>query len=332
MLTQIDVMSENAFVLPIVGLTPKSSLLTRKITGLNPPDRSLFIGDYAQDGGIYQGNRVGNRYPVFLIDLNPNPALGETVPILREKLYREFMNPQSEGDFLKFLLHFDDVANRYFVAYTEKFESEIFGIETLCQISMVAPDPYIRDDSSVVLTNSTGWVQVPFTYIGTARTGFEVRAYVTSATTTFTLANNSKPMYFTNPAGYGIGDIVIINTNRGFRSATLTRAAALAATTPFDFAYNRTYLPNNCVFYGDGIWKCLSTVTVGDASIEYVPNATDGHWLYISTSMVSQLSPLSDWLELHAQTNSLRVYGGTSVSTIIGNIKMLRYTTAYWGI
>jgi hypothetical protein len=324
-------MSENAFELPIVGLTPRSSLLTQKITGLNPPDRSLFIGDYSQDGGIYQGNRVGNRNVVFLINLNPNPALGETVPGLREMLYKAFMNPQAEGDYIKLLMHFDNFADRYLVGYTEKFEAEVFDSETLCQISLICPDPYIRDDASVVLTNPTGWIQVPFTYSGTAKSGFEIRAYITAAITDFTLANNSKPMYFHNPAGYAVGDIIIVNTNRGYRAATLTRATALTGT-PFDYAYNRTYLPNNCVFYNNGIWKCLATVVVGAASTGYVPNTDDGYWAYLSTSMVPQLSPESDWLELHAQANSLRVYGGTTVSSIIGNIKMLRYDTAYWGI
>lgn len=331
MLTQIDVMSENAFQLPIVGLTPRSSLLLQKVTGLNPPDRTLFIGDYAQDGGIYQGNRVGNRNPVFYIALNPNPALGETVAGLRQMLQKEFMNPQPEGDHLKFLLHFDTGVDRYFVGYAERFEAEVFDVETLCQISLQCPDPYLRDDDITMLTSTPGWIQVPFNYLGTAKTGFEIRAYITSTTNNFTLSNNFKPMYFINPAGYAVGDIIYINTNRGFRAATWTKASLITGP-PFEFAYNRTYLPNNCVFYADGIWKCLSTVVVGDPATLYVPNLDDGYWTYLSTSIVSQLAPVSDWLELHAQSNSLRVYEGSTPSSIIGNIKMLRYTTAYWGI
>ena len=84
MLKQIDVVygteeDEQALSLPILGLTPKDSLLLRKVTGLNPPDVNLFIGDYSRDGGTYQGRRVESRNVVLTIDLNPNPALGDTV-------------------------------------------------------------------------------------------------------------------------------------------------------------------------------------------------------------------------------------------------------------
>lgn len=98
MITQIDLMSENAIDLPIIGITPKTSLLIKKIDGLDPPDRVLFIGDYSQDGGLYQGRRVSKRNVVITIDLNPNPALGETVESLRDKLHRAFIDPQVEGD------------------------------------------------------------------------------------------------------------------------------------------------------------------------------------------------------------------------------------------
>lgn len=331
MLTQIDVMSANAFELPILGVTPKSSLLLQNVTGLNPPDRVLFIGDYAQDGGLYQDNRVGNRNPVFYINLNPNPALGETVASLRRQLQKEFMNPQPDDDGVKFLMHFDDQPNQFFVGYADKFESEVFDVETMCQVSLICTDPYIRDDLQTMMTSSAGWIQVPFTYPGTARTGFEVRAYITAATTSFTLANNSKPMYFTNPDGFAVGDILWINTVRGYRFATWTKGS-LVTSEPIDYVYNRTYLPSNFVFYNGGIWRCLATITVGDEATGYVPNSSDGYWRYLSTSIVSQLAPASDWLELHAQANSLRVYGGVNVSSVVASIKMLRFSAAYWGI
>ena len=182
MLTQIDVMSDDAFELPILGVTPKNSLLIEKVTGLNPPDRSLFIGDYSQDGGIYQGRRVGSRNVVFTINLNPNPALGETVASLRESLYKAFIDPQVEGDYLKLLLRDEDDREIYLVGYCEKFESDIFDASTLCQISMICPDPYLRDNQDTIVSHPSGYVQFPFTYQGSAETGFVVRIYVTVPT------------------------------------------------------------------------------------------------------------------------------------------------------
>lgn len=220
MLTQIGVEFEgDELIIPILGVSPKESLLVRKITGLSPPDVDLFIGDYARDGGTYQGRRVGNRNPVMTMDLNPNPALGETISGLREMLYKAFVDPLVDADYVKVNLYDDLLDMRYFVGYTEKFETEIFDVETLAQISMICPDPYLRDDVETVLTHATGWTTVPFTYAGTAETGFLTKIYLSGTTPVLTLDNNGKTMVLEH--SFGSGDIVTINTVRGQRSITL---------------------------------------------------------------------------------------------------------------
>lgn len=332
MITQIDLMSDDLIELPILGVTPKNSLLIRKITGLNPPDKSLFIGDYSQDGGIYQGRRVGNRNVVAIIDLNPNPALGETVASLRQSLYKAFNDPQVDGDYLKMLFHEDDNSLKYLVGYCEKFETDLFDVETLCQISMICPDPYIRDDVDTVLTQSTGWIQVLFTYQGTAETGFIVRIYVTAPTNNITLANNGKLMKLNNPTGSGYlaGDVIIVNTIRGQRSITLTTNSVLTST-PTEHSLSTGYSTNALVFYGSGVWKSLSSVPSGGTLDTTGPGGNNNYWTLISTPIVSQLSPTSQWLELHSVDNTLQVYG-TAPGSIVANIKYLKYTSAYWGM
>lgn len=275
MLTQIDVNSENAFLVPILGATPKDSLLVRKITGLNPPDINLFIGEYSRDGGIYQGRRVGNRNVVITFDLNPNPALGETVSGLREMLYKAFVDPSVEADYLQLNFHDDQGRERYVVGYTEKFETDIFDIETVAQISLICPDPYIRDMEETVLTDASGWTSVPFTYGGTAETGFSVSITVNSNTSTLTLENNSRSMVIQR--SFVTGDVVNINTNRGSRSITVTPSG-------------------------------------GSPS-----------------SIIANLTPASPWLELHSQSNTMRVYG-TTVANVVAGIHELRFRTAYWGV
>lgn len=228
MLTQIDVVygneqGEQALALPILGVTPKESLLIRKVTGLNPPDADLFIGEYARDGGLYQGRRVGSRNVVMTIDLNPNPALGETVSGLRDLLYKTFMDPLVDADHVELVLHSDDGRVRNLYGYTEKFETEIFDeVETLAQISFICPDPYIRDLVETVHTNeSATWITVPFTYQGTAETGFEVDIHINDDTSSLTLINNNRSMTIEHQ--FFAGDVVKINTNRGFRNITYTR-------------------------------------------------------------------------------------------------------------
>lgn len=235
MLTSIDVESDNSFNIPILGATPKDSILVRQITGLNPPDLNLFIGDYARDGGIYQGRRVGNRNIVMTFELNPNPALGETVPGLREKLYKAFYDPLAEADYLKMNFNLDDDRVLYAVGYGERIETEIFSAETLMQISIICPDPYLRDNEATIHENSAGWTTVPFTYNGTASTGFEVEIKVGASTPKLILANNTvtndtdSPLY---PRGrmilnraFAANDIITINTVRGHRRIWLTPGA-----------------------------------------------------------------------------------------------------------
>ena len=289
MLTKIDVDSENAFFLPILGVTPKDSLLIRQVTGLNSADINLFIGDYARDGGIYQGRRVGNRNIVLTIDLNPNPALGETVSGLRELLYKAFLDPQVDADYIKLAFH-DDTGNvRYLVGYTEKIETDIFSPETTVQISIICPDPYLRDEVETTLENTPGWITVPpFTYQGTADTGFEVEIVINTATPTLTLSNNSVTDTTTDPLynqgrmiitrDFVVGDSVYINTNRGSRDIILTPSGG-----------------------GDPI------------------------------SLIGGLSPLSPWLELHSQSNVMKVAGATPTS-VVAAITSLKYRPAYWGI
>lgn len=237
MLTQIDVvygneLGEQALALPILGVTPKESLLIRKVTGLNPPDADLFIGDYARDGGTYQGRRIGGRNVVMTIDLNPNPALGETISGLRDLLYKTFMDPLVDADHIELVLHSDDGRTRNLYGYTEKFETEIFDIETLAQISVICPDPYIRDLAETVLTNASGtWVSVPFTYGGTAETGFYAQINISADTPTLTIKNNSKTMVLNY--AFLAGDIVYVDTNRGQRNIYMVRGGVTTPMFPY---------------------------------------------------------------------------------------------------
>jgi hypothetical protein len=292
--------SRKSLELPILGVTTKASLLVRKVTGLNPPDVDLFIGDYARDGGTYQGRRVGSRNVVMTLDLNPNPALGETVSSLRELLYKTFIDPLINADYIELLLH-DEAGNiRNLAGYTEKFETEIFDIETMAQISMICPDPYIRDLNETVLNNpSSAWVSVPFNYVGTAETGFEAEINVSNATSSLNLKNNGQAMLIT--ASLVSGDVVYINTNRGYRDirkATLTAVNAMKAAYPYENLSR--------------IWTRL--VNAGS-----------------TTPLIANLNPVSRWLELHSQTNTMNVHGAGPEDLVAG-VKNLVYRASYWGV
>jgi hypothetical protein len=304
LLTQIDVVfgegAGEALALPILGVTPNESLLIREVTGLNPPQIDLFIGEYARDGGFYGGRRVGQRNVVLTIDLNPNPALGESVQGLRELLYRIFIDPQVDADHIELVLHDDAGNERNLYGYTETFETELFGTDTVAQVSVVCPDPYIRDLVETMMFNAAGsWTSLPFTYGGTAETGFEVEIYMSANHPKLILDNNGKRMTITD--NLLSTEVVYINTNRGQRRIWKTTQANLAqmriAQTPLS-----TW----------ELWNFMADL--GDA-----------------TSLLSKLDVRSPWIELHSIANTMKVHGTLPTDSVAG-IKRLQFRPAYWGV
>jgi len=267
MLTKIDVECDSPFTMSVLGAKPRDSLILRSITGLGPPDKSLFVGDYARDGGFYGGRRTLTRNPVFTIEINPNYGLGETVDGWRDILYRTFNDPFVDGDDVTFVLHDDVKPLRQFTGYCEKFEGELFDQETVSQISLICPDPYIRDVAETAVTppeGSAGWQTVPFTYAGTAEAGFEVTIEVQATTTTLTLDNNGKTMVLTYPS-FQPGDTVYINTKPGERQIKLTQGSVtsdilytLYSESPWLSLHSQS---NNLQIYGDTSSSIVAAIT-----------------------------------------------------------------------
>lgn len=236
MIKQIDVVydagaGEQALALPLVGLTPKDPLLVRDVTGLNPSDFELYIGRFARDGGNYQGRRVVERNIVMTIDLNPDPALGQTVSSLRQQLYKIFINPMVDSDYLRLILHDENDNLMEIVGYTEKIETEIFSSETTLQISILCPDPYIKDVQKTILVNEGGtWVSVPFTYTGTSPTGILTDIWMIDNSSFLQVDLNGKNMVFAN--SFLAGDKISLNTQPGQKSATLMRGGVQSSIVP----------------------------------------------------------------------------------------------------
>lgn len=208
--------------LPIKGASPKDRFLLRSVKGLNPPNRDLYIRDYARDGGTYQGRRVGVRNVVLTIDLNPNVGLGESIKSLRETLERIAMGSLDASPHIRLLFIYDDDEPREISGYTETFEAEVFDAENTVQVSIVCPDPYIRRIEGVFLQHANGWIDLPMSYPGTASVGFitTIRVNVpTSNTLTFAVDNRTMVLHH----NFKEGDVVRIATMPGNRGITLLR-------------------------------------------------------------------------------------------------------------
>lgn len=212
---------------PILGVTPKEPLIVSQITGLTPVDFDLFVGDYARNGGIYQGRRVGVRNIVMHIDMNPDPALGHTVSGLRKLLSNLFVKNAVRGEMVRMV--FIDVEGHhvYTEAYTEKFETEIFSKETMVQVSLLCPDPYFNDVSGVNLQDTNGWVSLPIEYTGDVEVGLSLELEVVATPTAGTikvLLDNGQTMTLIHD--FASGDVITINTQRGSRGVTLRRGSS----------------------------------------------------------------------------------------------------------
>lgn len=236
MLTRVDVQSENPFYLNIRDAKPTDSIIVQKIEGLGPPDVNLFMGDYARDGGSYNGRRVPPRSISITLQLNPNYRLGETVDGLRELLYKSFMDPFVTSDALALILHDDIKPDRFIEGFTDKFEPDIFSDNTTALISMRCPNPYIQD---VVVTNhAVSGPTFPFTYEGSVEAGMIISADIITDTPILTLdLNGTKKMYFEYP--FVADDQFILDTRRGSRRVQVIRTESMVTTTK-DILYSKT--------------------------------------------------------------------------------------------
>ena len=227
MLTRVDVQSENPFYLNIRDARPSDSIIVAKIEGLDPPDIDLFMGDYARDGGFYNGRRVPPRDVTFTLEYNPNYERNESVSGLRKMLYKAFLDPFSLADNVNIILKDDEMADRMITGYTSKFDGDVFTDDTTAQILMRCPNPYIVDVNPITLTGFGP--TLPFEYKGSAEVGFVVELLITTNTSWLSVELGGRVMVLNY--AFLTGDKVVLNTRRGQRRIQLVRTTAGVTTT-----------------------------------------------------------------------------------------------------
>lgn len=214
MLTQVIIQSSTPMTLNVEDVDPDEILILKSITGLSPKGLTLFTGDFARDGGYYQGRRAGKRNPVFNFKLNPNYAGNIEVSDIRELLYKMFLQPQAGSDAVQVLLKDDRRVDRYFIGYTEDIDTAMFEQSQSAMVSLICTDPYLRSATPVSATNA-GWVSTPITYDGSAGTGMVIQLKVTTANSQVVLDLNGVTM--TLVGTFALNDIIDISTVQGSR-------------------------------------------------------------------------------------------------------------------
>lgn len=215
MLEQVVIQSSSPTTLNVSNVDPDEILLIKSITGLSPKGLTLFTGEFARDGGYYQGRRAGKRNPVFTFKLNPNYTDDIEVSDIRELLYKMFLEPQVGSDAVQVLLVDDRKPDRYFIGYTEDIDTDMWASDNQAMVSMICTDPYLRSADVTSDSDVTGWISVPLTYDGSAATGFVVQLKIATDTSEVTLDLNGDLMVLTGD--FDVDDIIDISTVEGDR-------------------------------------------------------------------------------------------------------------------
>lgn len=214
MLQQVILHTTTPVTLDIDQVDPGELIVIKSISGLDPADVTLFTGDFARDGGYYQGRRSGQRNPVFNLKLNPDYANDVEVSDIREMLYSWFFEPTQGNDGLQVTLKDDRKPDRYFIGFTEKLPADIFAKDTSAQVSMICVDPFLKSVDEVSVDDA-GLVSFNIDYEGSARTGLEL-TMVSDGSDTVTIDINGVEMELNH--AFDASDEIYLNTVIGSRA------------------------------------------------------------------------------------------------------------------
>lgn len=221
MLQSIVLETANPMLLKIGEADPDELLCLTSVSGLDPADVVLFTGEFAKEGGYYQGRRTAQRNPVFNFKINPDYKNDIDASDARALLYRQFLDPMPESDAVQVRLIDDRNPDRYLFCYAEKFPAEIFSKKPTAQISTVCVDAYLKSVVETTATNPGGWLTLPLTYDGTADTGIKLTIKVRAITSQIIVENNGSIMKLVRSTPFAVGDTIDIDTIQGERSIKL---------------------------------------------------------------------------------------------------------------
>ena len=260
MLQQVILQTASPMVLNIDDVDPDEILIITSISGLSGAKADLFTGDYARDGGYYQGRRAQRLNPVFHFKLNPDYINDIDVSDIRDLLYQMFMEPMPKQDGVHIRLLDDHKPERYVIGYTETIETESFSKDQTAQVSLITVDPYIRSSVLVDQSNPSGWNDIPhLIYDGGAATGLEVTLKVLAVTSQVVVDLNGDKM--TLSRSFAVNDVIYINTIQGSRAIKVNNIDIMAALTPASTWLQLNERDNHLKSYGTAAADGRATIT-----------------------------------------------------------------------
>lgn len=216
-------------------LTQSNQYDVVQVTGLNPPVAAINTVNVAGfDGSRFNSSRIEQRN--IVITLNIKFPIEEN----RLRLYEYFKVKRYIKVYYK-----NEHRDVYVEGYVETFENDLFGMLQQPQISIICPDPFWKSVEPVTVDFSTkiALFEFPFSIPSEgiefsriqniATTYLNIGDVETGAIITFrsTADQVLNPKFYnrTTSKFFGLdlqldqGDVVVINTQRGHKSVTLTK-------------------------------------------------------------------------------------------------------------
>lgn len=216
MLTEAIIQTSTPTSLKIEGAGQDDLLILESISNLSRVQNSLYLGEFAREGGYYQGRRRQQLNPVFNFRIQPDYARDIVASDIREMLYDMFLEPSRNSDMVTVHLKDDRKPTRLFTGYTETIESEIFAKELRAQVSLLTTDNYLRSVTEFTQSSTSGWFNAPINYEGSAETGFSMDIKVLANTARINIIGPNETMVLEGP--WVTNQVITVNTQEGFRT------------------------------------------------------------------------------------------------------------------
>ena len=217
-----------------------------KISGLNPPNANINTSNYANsDGFSFDSSRIPNRQVVITVYINGD------VEKNRLTLYKYFRNKEWCKIYYK-----DDFRDVYIEGYVKTLEVPRFVQKEVAQISILCPDPYFKDIKTIVQSISKIIKKFTFPFSinedepiafstidlekitnvindSESETGLIIDVLFMGTVNKLEIRNVDTGKNFIIDYEFRKNDKLVINCNRGSKSAILTRDAVEYNLIPY---------------------------------------------------------------------------------------------------
>lgn len=124
-----------------------------EVDGLYPPTASISMSDNIGDGSIVTNSRVAKRNIVIYLQINGD------VESNRLNIYQYAQT----GKYIKLYIS-NNTKNVWIEGRVESIETTMFSMKTICQISVLCPDPFLKDVQETInsMTTVKGNFYFPF--------------------------------------------------------------------------------------------------------------------------------------------------------------------------